>query len=371
MKKVKMFFLIIINIMFFYTNEIYATTTGTYVPTESNGIEKFILIGIGIVAVAFVLFIGYKMDKRDESKKRREKFIKNSNNEKDIIQENNIVDNYDEKYIEEDEEVYEEENYEEPHIEEKEEILTGINDEDIDVEDILQEYAEEYIENEINEKDYNTEEYDEIEEDDKNEVDEEYIEEQEDDEEVEVVRQNRNIDEMINVLGNSDSTMVFNSQLLRDENIDNIGNVKGYDYEDDDLSDHESKIKEANKKKYVRNKEAENLLKKGKKQKNNAKRYTRKKEKKEELKNKVKRYTRKKVVVPIDFQDEEIVVKTKNVAKRGRPKKSEVSEKPKRGRPKKSEMAEKPKRGRPKKSETTSKTKKSTTRKTRTSKTTK
>lgn len=359
MKKVKMFFLILINIMFFCTNEIYATTTGTYVPSTSTGIEKFILIGIGILAVSFVLFIGYKMDKREENKKRREKFIQNNNNEKKVIQENKLEDNCNEKYVEEDEEGYEEDD-EESYVEEKEELTTEINEEDIDVEDILEEYEEEYIESETNEEAHIAEEYVE------NEVDEEYIEEQSEDEEF--VRTNRNIDEMINVLGSSDSTMVFNSQLLRDENI---GKVKGYDYEDYDLLELESTIKDANIKKYVRNKEAEELLKKRRNHKNSTKRYTRRKEKKEEPKNTVKRYTRKKVVAPIDFQDEEIMVETKSVAKRGRPKKSEVSEKKKRGRPKKSETTERPKRGRPKKAETTSKTKKSTTRKTRTSKTTK
>lgn len=358
MKKVKTFFIILINIMFFYCNEIYATTTGTYVPSESNGIEKFILIGIGIIAIVFVLFIGYKMDKREESKKRREKFIQNNNNENKVIQEKNIVDNYEEKYVEEAEEVYEEEAYEEEPYEdsyvEEEEIPAEIDEIDISAEDILEEYVEDYTQNE---EDYTAKEYEE------DEVDEEYIA----DEKIESSRSNRNIDEMINVLGSSDSTMVFNTQLLKDENNDGAFKVKGYDYEDDDLSDLESTIKEANIRKYVRNKEAEELLKKGKEQKKTSKRYTRKKEKKEEPKNTVKRYTRKKVVTPIEFQYEENVVETKSTVKRGRPKKSEVSEKPKRGRPKKSETAEKPKRGRPRKSET-SRTKKSTTRKSKTTK---
>ncbi len=353
MKKVKVFFLILFSILLFYTNKTYATTTGTYVVSEHSGVEKFILIAIGIISVILVLFIGYKMDKKEEEKKRREKFIKDNkkeneediyasmykttNNtveeiydEKDMIQED-LIDNYEEEYAEEDEEIYEEEDGE---FEEKitEDFFPEIHDESIETDEDV----------------------------------------------VDISKSNRNIDEMINVLGNSDSTMVFNSQLLKDENIDVINKIKGYDYEEDDLSELEKTIKEANIKKYVRNREAEEKLKQHmrakaeKEMKPTTKRYTRKKEKKEEPKNNVKRYTRKKIVnQPIDEQIEEVIIKREDTLETGRIKESEIVEKSKRGRPRKSETAEKPKRGRPKKTESVLKTKKSTTRKKGTSKTTK
>ena len=69
MRKVRIFLATLIAILLSYSNEAWATTEGTYVPDSGSGIEKIILIVIGIAAVALVLFIGYKMDKKEETKK--------------------------------------------------------------------------------------------------------------------------------------------------------------------------------------------------------------------------------------------------------------------------------------------------------------
>lgn len=386
MKKVKVFLIILICMLFFYTNETYATTKGTYVASESSGIEKFILIGIGIAAVAFVLFIGYKMDKKEESQKRREKFI--NDNKKDdsedaysavynttnyqnesIIEESNInaiEEIYNKRNSVEDENI--EDDYEEEYVEEQDEVY---EEDEENYEEIVEDTVESYEENiEIQDFEEDTDEEEPI-----NIYEEEIIDEEEIPEytyeENSFSSSNRNIDDMLNVLGSSDSTMVFNSQALKDEEENALGTVKGYDFdEDDDLSELESIIKDANIKKYVRNKDAEEAMKKQHEKKSTGKKYTRKKEKhesepKQEQKNNVKRYTRKKVVVePVEEIEIEVDIEPEKVVKRGRPKKSEVAEKPKRGRPRKTETAEKPKRGRPKKTGTTSKTRKRSTPKT-------
>ena len=60
-----------------YTNSIYATTTGIYVAKESTGVNKVILLLVGVGLVSLVLFLGYKLDKNEASEERKEKFNKN------------------------------------------------------------------------------------------------------------------------------------------------------------------------------------------------------------------------------------------------------------------------------------------------------
>ena len=363
MKKLRVFLISIISIILLFTNNSYATTQGSYVASTSIGTEKIILVGIGIIAIILVLFIGYKMDKNEENKRRREKFIKDTEapkeknayssiyNTNDVQKDKNIVE---EKYIEDENDTY-------------------IDEEENEVEEI---YNDEYENVEEYNNDENLEEYDEYDEvqeyDDIKEYEDvqEHNEETILDEDVKNAKTNRKIEDMINVFESSDTTMVFNSQDLKDENIDTISQVKGYDYEeDDDLAELENTIKEANIRKYVRNKEAERELKNAKQ---TTKKYTRKKDKQEKnTENTVKRYTRKKITNNQETEVEPVVQIEK--PKRGRPKKSETVQKPKRGRPKKSKTVPKLKRGRPRKTDTAEKPKRGRPKKTssNTTKTTK
>lgn len=340
MKKIKTFFLTLIGTIFLYTNNTYATTKGTYVPVENNGAEKIVLIAIGVGLVSLVLFIGYKMDKKEESKKRREKFIKENKSESQ--DENDVYSMiYNTVNSEEDDIFLDEENDESDELDTTEEDIifkesdlknhreefedTGIFNINDEVEDIEPEVNENQENEEVYEQDESEEEQDEENDDEIEEYEETYPN-------IDFSENNKNIEKMISVFENSDSTMVFNSNDLKKEESNN---VKGYDYEDDeDLSELESTIKEANIKKYTR------------------------KKKKEEPKKNVKRYTRKKVEIvekeEIEDKVEEVIKEEK--PKRGRPRKTEEAEKPKRGRPKKTETTT-AKRGRPRKTETTSKTK--------------
>lgn len=382
MKKLRVFLISLIGIILLFTNNSYATAQGSYVASTGIGTEKIILLGIGIIAIILVLFIGYKMDKKEENKKRREKFIKDTQNSKeesvyssiynpnDVSTDKNVIE---EKYIEEENEAY----IDEDRVEEENEVEESYNDVYRNEEETIEQFEDNINDekNEIEDEDFfetyeeyddeNLEEYDQYE--DTKEYDEETILE----EDVKISKTNRKIEDMINVFESSDTTMVFNSQALKDENNDTISQVKGYDYEDDDdLTELENTIKEANIRKYFRNKEAEKALKNAKQ---TTKKYTRKKDKQEKnIENTVKRYTRKKVTNNQEIEVETVVQIEK--PKRGRPKKSETVQKPKRGRPKKTktvpklkrgrprktDIAEKPKRGRPKKatSNTTKTTKK-------------
>lgn len=379
MKKLRVFLISVISIIFLFNNNSYATTQGTYTTSTGIGTEKIILLAIGIIAIILVLFIGYKMDKKEENKKRREKFIKDTQNSKeenayssiynpnDVSTDKNVIE---EKYIEEENEVYIDEDRveEENEVEESynneyrneeetiEQFEDNINDEKNEIEDeeFFETYEDEYSDDE------NLEEYDEYE--DVKEYDEETILE----EDVKTSKTNRKIEDMINVFESSDTTMIFNSQSLKDENVDTNTQVRGYDYEeddDDDLTELENTIKEANIRKYVRNREAEKAI----YEKKTTKKYTRKKDKQEI--NTEKRYTRKKITNETEKELEPIIEIEKS--KRGRPKKSESVQKPKRGRPKKTETTQKSKRGRPKKSAVETKAKKDATRKKSTSNTTK
>lgn len=318
--------------------------------------EKIILIIIGIALVGLVLFIGYKMDKVEETKKRRDKFVKNGKKE------NASKTDEDDAYAM----IYDT-------------IKAEIENEEVDANESIffDENTSDYEENENSEVEKDSlaepeeipEEVEEFDEDE--ELEEDTHEEKE--ENLHEAKPSKNIQEMIDVFENTDSTMVFNSRELKEENNNNnnFTSVKGYDYEeDDDLSDLENTIKSANIKRYVRNFEAEIAFKEQyKKQrmlekKSNVKRYTRKINK-EEVKPKpvTRRYTRKKQTVSNKSQQIENIEIEENVVeekpqiskpKRGRPKKSDQPVKPKRGRPRKIDTT-KPKRGRPRKTDTSKK----------------
>lgn len=422
MKNVRIFLVTLIGLLLLYSNETYATTEGTYIPEQGSGIEKLILIGVGILAVILVLFIGYKMDKSEENKKRREKFIKD--NKKDESEEDsdlysaiyNTINSEDDDLSED---IYNYENNETQNTEienSEEEVVQNFEmDDEDDYEDIYKEINNSYSDDEIEEKSYNNDYEENINEKKIENVEKQEFEitgEVEDAEEVEElsVKSNENIEKMISVFENADSTMVFNSQELKSHNEENFNTVKGYDYEedDDDLLELESTIKAANIKKFKRKKHSEIEEKEIKEEKSNVKRYTRKKKKEEKPKSNVKRYTRKKPVVQnedIEIKEQEtennqnsktadieaektleqkLLVKMEEVIednsenveekvlekpkpKRGRPRKADQPVKPKRGRPRKVVEVEKPKRGRPRKTDST-KTKKTTTSKKTTTK---
>ena len=73
--------LISLSIILLNTTSVYATTTGTYVPESNSGVGKFFLFLLAIGLVALVLFIGYKMDKNEAQEKRKEKIIKQRDND--------------------------------------------------------------------------------------------------------------------------------------------------------------------------------------------------------------------------------------------------------------------------------------------------
>lgn len=334
MKKLRIFLVMLISMLLFYSNEVCATTQGTYVPTQSSWLEKVILIGIGAGSVLLVLFIGYKLDRREENDKRRETFFKKYKDKEKICDTtNNSVEtpNLTEK---------------KPENQFEEEVEPEVSEEEISLEDIIDnDLINELIEPE--------EKYVDIE---KKEIDD----------------TSKNIEKMISVFENADSTMVFNSQELKGKN--NIRKtVKGYDYEDDedeDLLELENTIKEANFKRYTRKKTAgKTLIEETEKKEETkpSKRYTRKK-KKEQPKNHLKRYTRKKPVAQniVEEQNEEVAEEEAPVVvkpKRGRPRKADQPVKRGRGRPRKPENIVKPKRGRPRKKDSAKTTKKSTTKK--------
>lgn len=292
MRKVRIFLATLIIILLSYSNEALATAEGTYVPDSGSGIEKIILIIIGISAVALVLFIGYKMDKKEETKKRREKFI-----EDDEESANNI-----ETFMEDNDDIYSA-------------IYNSVTPDELD----------DIVSDEIQDKTF--------------------------------INRSENIEKMISVFENADSTMVFNSQELKEKtDEEKVNIVKGYEYEeDDDLSELEDTIKAvtAHIKRYTRKKYIEET-------KVPSKRYTRKK-KKEKTASNVKRYTRKKPIIQkveekvieseiiLEEPKEEVVEIVK--PKRGRPRKADQPVKPKRGRPKKIVEVEKRKRGRPRKTD--------------------
>lgn len=323
-----------------YTNNIFATTTGSYVAKESTSVNKVILLLVGVGLVSLVLFLGYKLDKNEASEERKEKFNK---------KERDLEDVYDSVYTSKTDI-----SRELDKIAISEEDLDIIDDNDIFEEEesllteaaIAEELEKMAIEEAIKEAEYNLENDLEVEEDD--DVEDEDEDEEDEDDEEEVITYNPTdvvIDDekprgmYIGGKGASNSTMVFETDKLR-KIEEKLNRTVDYEQEDDlDLSELEGTIKAANIKKYTRKKP---VKKESKKAKDN---------KKDEN---VKRFTRKKVKPIV----EEVVEEVKK-PRRGRPTKAEAEEKariaalnvqkPRRGRPPKKD---KPKRGRPPKKAT-------------------
>lgn len=301
MKKIKKLFFSLI-LFLFYANITNATTKGTYVVSEKNT-GKELLVFIGIVLIALIIFLGYTLDKKDEIKKKREKYNKT----------NNKTNNQTKAELEPEEDI---------QVEEK--TATKVTDDTVMINYAkLRELEKETIEN--NEENYYKPNFEE-----ENPLKEKYVT-------VEDIIDNNEID----------STMIINSVENVKVNIpDEIKEIEEYEQqeeaeinEDLELLELEKAIKDAG-----------------------IKRYTRKKKK---IKKNVKRYTRKKVkiesepIVETRRRGRPPKVKTEEVVKvpkrgRGRPRKTETSvivktTTRKRGRPAKSKTeknVEVPKRGR-------------------------
>lgn len=301
MKKIKKLFFSLI-LFLFYANITNATTKGTYVVSEKNT-GKELLVFIGIVLIALIIFLGYTLDKKDEIKKKREKYNKTNNQTKEEPEE-------DIQYLED--------------IQVEEKTVTKVTDDTVMINYAkLRELEKETIEN--NEENYYKPNFEE-----ENSLKEKYVT-------VEDIIDNNEID----------STMIINSVEQVKVNVpDEVQEIEEYEEpeeaemnEDLELLELEKAIKDAG-----------------------IKRYTRKKKK---IKKNVKRYTRKKVKIeteqivetrrrgrPPKAKTEEVVEVPKRG--RGRPRKTETSvivktTTRKRGRPAKSKTeknVEVPKRGR-------------------------
>lgn len=285
-KKFKKSFMSLI-LFLMYANNIYATTTGTYTVSEkSSGIGKFFLLLVGVLLVSLVLFVGYVMDKNENTKKEREKFIKKH---KENLKSKNKVeeetedeyedydseenDDYEDDEEDDDEEYDDDESGDENYYTQKINLTTEYDKDEEDEIDSLNDLERNLIEKYIDEDDLeDTEEVDDEENDDDSEVteDNDYEENQyydnneefEDDEDEEILIKDNSFNEVENNLMNS--TMIFNSVELKKGK--NKNTVKGYDYEEDDLSELESMIKAANIKRYTRKKtNGEEILKPRKK----------------------------------------------------------------------------------------------------------
>ncbi len=88
MKKIKKLFFSLI-LLLFYANIANATTKGTYV-VEKDNTSKGFLVFVGICLIIFIISWGYRLDKKDEIKRKREKIKKSD-------KENNNLNNNDEE----------------------------------------------------------------------------------------------------------------------------------------------------------------------------------------------------------------------------------------------------------------------------------
>lgn len=251
-KKIKKSFMSLI-LFSMYSNNIYATTTGTYtVSNGNNGIEKFILLLVGVLLVSLVLFVGYIMDKNENNKKEREKFIKKHKEKLKNELEENEPHYMENDTIEDEKNAIIKENEKNIGTEYNDDRVSGELDED-DI-DNNEENVEDFYTQKINLKeDDDKEENDSI--DSLNDLEKNLIEKYIDEE---VVKNDEDIIIKDNSYGNipdslMNSTMIFNSTDLKNEE----NKVKGYDYEEDDLSEIESMLKEANIKRYTRKKKRE------------------------------------------------------------------------------------------------------------------
>lgn len=301
MKKMKKSFMSLI-LFLMNTNNIYATTTGKYVVSENgSGFGKIFLLIIGVGLVSLVLFVGYMMDKKENTRKKREKFIKKQ--KEDNWTEEYEEDEYDDEYHNDEDESDDEENDSDDTEDEESDDVEDYYD-DTEEDDDSMFFTQEI---KIN-TEYDKDEEDEIEE--VKEFERNLTHEYEDDEELyeeEIIINDEKQDDKINLMNN---TMVFNSNELKEEKNNNL--VKGYDFDEDDrdeeLLEIESAIKAANIKRYTRKKNIQEDL-----------------EPKENIQEDF--ISMKKVIVLKKLRDEsDIISQTRRKMKQ---------EKPKRGRPRK------------------------------------
>ncbi len=348
--------LISLSIILLNTTRTYATTTGTYVPESDSGIGKFLLFLIAIGLVALVLFIGYKLDKNEVQEKRKEKILKQRDD--DVY--SNVYSSYNK---EEKEEVVEElpeisfapktEEYFKNTENESTQKLDIVNEENTNSYDGTSSVEEKVIYEEVEEDGY---------------TEEEDVYQSEDFGETQVISVEENEYENANM----DSTMVFNTNPINnlDINMDveekiinKISDIKEYDYEDNDMDllDLEQTIAEANIKKYTRDKNQEMIKvkrvpkkkeetkenkKQNKEENKTEKKYTRKKVEKKETPS--KRYKAKKTTTKKEKSEKENKVEKKYTRKKAETKEITKEEKKTKGRKSttKKETEEKPKRGR-------------------------
>ena len=347
MKKIKQSFIITI-LLLFYSNSTYATTNEAYTVNDGTGFGKFMLFLIATILIGLVLFLSYKMDKNEELENRKERITGKKQKVKDNFDYkraiNSVIEkiksiklkkNINDEYVISSNDMNEYEDIEDEYIDDiYEEIYQEINNEvedDIKVFEKIEEVKENIEENDEDIAEENLEEAN------TSKIAITNFKEVEQNTEKEVYYNAD--DENLNQF-----TMVFNSKLLKMEDVDD--KKEENDTDDFGLDDIKEIIAAANIKKYTRKKDG--------------KKYESKKKKKPS-----KRYTRKKGEPLVKKNVKKEKKQSRPQLKRGRPKKSD---KPKRGRPKKEVKPKrgrpkkeiKPKRGRPKKEDTE---KKSTTKK--------
>lgn len=296
MKKIKKLFFSL-TLFGLYANIANATTKGTYVVSDNNNTGKELLVFIGIVLVALIIFIGYKLDKKDELKKRKEKYNKTddykSNSNKEV----------ESQYLED--------------IPTEEKNFNSISDDTVRIN------YKELIELEKGNIENKEESY----------VDSKAFTEKTEDKYTTVE----------DIIDNNDlqATMIINStENLKSQDLEETEDSEETEIDEDlELLELEKAIKDANIRKYTRKK---------KKVKEKIKRYTRKKIKEQpEVKVETKKRGR-----PPKIKTEETIETPKRG--RGRPRKTETNvivktETKKRGRPPKAKQektVETPKRGR-------------------------
>lgn len=376
--------LLVFNMLLLYANSTFATT-GAEPVEESSFVGKFVLLLITLGLVALVLFLGYKMDKNEAQEKRKERIIKkrdtdindmyseiytsynSANDIEEVASENVEPEEKEFEEVEDNEEIDEIVEEEEKTVAEETAVIETVypkiesyyEDEleefDDDVYDAaLEDEIENYINEDIIDENEENDIQEEVEIEDNDTIQEELEdEEEEDDSEEEYYTDFVRNDETRKItfsetgVSVSDATMVFNTDNLKEENVlERISEIKGYDYEDNDIEllELEKTIADANIKKYTRRKKqtkkeepkkkyTRTKTEKAKKEKTNkeekapAQRYTATRAKKEKVKEEIKEETKPKKWKKVDNKKE-----TEGKPKRGRKPqvKKDTEEKPKR-----------------------------------------
>lgn len=218
-----------------YSNNVYATTAESIVQEGTIDFGKVILLLVTAALIGLVLLLGYKMDKNDEQAKRKEEIVRK--NKKDLNNSHNdIEDNFVEKYDKVTEETAAFGNIYPNLSEEMSEDDNGY--EDFDKTAVLERVdlstiKENYIENEILDNDES-----------ENEIEEYEVEEYEE------------ILEEDDYENSYDSTMVFDTSSIQNEDDDEaLSTIKGYDFDEEDLEELEANNEtEVEVKRYTRKK---------------------------------------------------------------------------------------------------------------------